>query len=121
MVVNAAGAWGDVVANRAGVPAIGLEPRRRTACLAALANVDPRLPLVMDVVGRYYFKPESGGLLISPADETVSEPCDARAEELDVALALDRIQQATTLPVRSVRRAWAGLRTFSPDAAPVVG
>ena len=120
-VVNAAGAWGDVVANRAGVPAIGLEPRRRTACVAALANVDPRLPLVMDIASRYYFEPESGGLLISPADETVSEPCDARAQEIDVALALDRIQQATTLPVRSVRRAWAGLRTFSPDAAPVVG
>jgi len=121
MVVNAAGAWGDVVANRAGVSAIGLEPRRRTACVAALANVDPRLPLVMDVAGRYYFKPDAGGLLISPADEITSEPCDARAEESDVALALDRIQQATTLPVRSVRRAWAGLRTFSSDAAPVVG
>jgi D-arginine dehydrogenase len=86
-----------------------------------LANVDPRLPLVMDIAGRYYFEPESGGLLISPADEAVSEPCDARAEEIDVALGLDRVQQATTLPVRSVRRAWAGLRTFSPDAAPVVG
>jgi D-arginine dehydrogenase len=121
LVVNAAGAWGDVVANRAGVRAIGLEPRRRTACVAALANVDPRLPLVMDIAGRYYFEPESGGLLISPADEAVSEPCDARAEEIDVALGLDRVQQATTLPVRSVRRAWAGLRTFSPDAAPVVG
>jgi D-arginine dehydrogenase len=75
----------------------------------------------MDIAGRYYFEPESGGLLISPADEAVSEPCDARAEEIDVALGLDRVQQATTLPVRSVRRAWAGLRTFSPDAAPVVG
>jgi D-arginine dehydrogenase len=121
VVVNAAGAWGDVIAERAGVSAIGLQPRRRTACVAALANVDPRLPLVMDIAGRYYFEPEAGGLLISPADETLSEPCDARAEEIDVALALDRIQQATTLPVRSVRRAWAGLRTFSPDAAPVVG
>ena len=77
--------------------------------------------LVMDVAGRYYFEPEPGGLLISPADETPSEPCDAQAEEIDVAIALDRVHQATTLPVRSVRRAWAGLRTFSPDGAPVVG
>jgi D-arginine dehydrogenase len=75
----------------------------------------------MDVAGRYYFEPESAGLLISPADATPSVPCDAQAEEIDVALALHRIQEATTLPVRSVRRAWAGLRTFSPDSAPVVG
>ncbi|HQZ32942.1 MAG TPA: FAD-binding oxidoreductase [Ilumatobacteraceae bacterium] len=121
VVVNAAGAWGDVVATRAGVAPLGLEPRRRTACLAVLADVDPSWPLVMDVAGRYYAEPESGGLLVSPADESPSEPCDAQAEEIDVALALDRLAEATTLPLRSVRRAWAGLRTFSPDGAPVVG
>lgn len=120
-VVNAAGAWGDVIAARAGIAAIGLEPRRRTACIAALADVDPRWPLVMDAAGRYYAEPDSGGLLISPADETPSEPCDAQAEELDVALALERVREATTLPLRSVRRAWAGLRTFSADGAPIVG
>ncbi len=121
VVVNAAGAWGDVVATRAGVAPLGLEPRRRTACLAVLADVDAAWPLVMDVAGRYYAEPESGGLLVSPADESPSDPCDAQAEELDVALALDRLGEATTLPLRSVRRAWAGLRTFSPDGAPVVG
>ncbi|HSB85273.1 MAG TPA: FAD-dependent oxidoreductase [Ilumatobacteraceae bacterium] len=121
VVVNAAGAWGDVVAERAGIPAIGLQPRRRTACIAALADVDPQWPLVMDISGAYYFEPASGGLLVSPADETPSEPCDARAEEVDVAIALDRVREATTLPVKSVRTAWAGLRTFSPDSAPVVG
>jgi D-arginine dehydrogenase len=121
VVVNAAGAWGDVIATRAGVQPIGLQPRRRTACIVPLADVDMGWPLLMDVAGRYYLEPESGGLLLSPADATVSEPCDAQAEEIDVALALDRVQHATTLPVRSVRRAWAGLRTFSPDGAPVVG
>jgi D-arginine dehydrogenase len=121
VVINAAGAWGDVVAERAGVAVLGLQPMRRTACIAVLRDVDPRWPLVMDVAGRYYFEPESAGLLISPADATPSAPCDAQAEELDVALALHRVQEATTLPVRSVRRAWAGLRTFSPDSAPVVG
>lgn len=121
VVVNAAGAWGDVVAGRAGIVPIGLEPKRRTACLAVLADVDPTWPLVIDVAGRYYAEPESGGLLVSPADESPSEPCDAQAEEFDVALALDRLGEATTLPLRSVRRAWAGLRTFSRDGAPVVG
>lgn len=121
IVVNAAGAWGDVVARRAGIQPLGLQPRRRTALIATLADVDPRWPLVMDVAGNFYFEPEPGGLLVSPADETVSDPCDARAEELDVAVALDRVRDATTLPLRAVRRAWAGLRTFSPDSAPVIG
>ena len=78
-------------------------------------------PLVTDVAGRFYCEPETGGLLVSPADETPSEPCDARPEELDVAVALDRLAQATTLRPRDVRRAWAGLRTFSPDRSPVAG
>ncbi|MGD9995434.1 MAG: NAD(P)/FAD-dependent oxidoreductase [Ilumatobacteraceae bacterium] len=121
VVVNAAGAWGDVVAARAGVSPLGLEARRRTACIVPLADVDPSWPLVMDVAGRYYFEPESGGVLVSPADITLSDPCDAQADESDVAIALDRMREATTLSVRSVRRAWAGLRTFSPDGAPVVG
>jgi D-arginine dehydrogenase len=121
VVVDAAGAWGDVVAARAGVPPLGLEPRRRTACIVPLEGVDPRWPLVMDVAGRYYLEPEPGGLLVSPADATHCEPCDAQPDEVDVAIALDRVREATTLPVRSVRRAWAGLRTFSPDGAPVVG
>ena len=109
IVVNAAGAWGEVIAERAGVAAIGLQPRRRTACIAALADVDPRWPLVMDAAGRYYAEPEAGGLLISPADESPSDPCDAQAEEIDVAIALERVRETTTLPLRSVRRAWAGL------------
>lgn len=122
-VVNAAGAWGDVVAQLAGVRPLGLAPLRRTACIVRVPEgheVDG-WPLVMDVAGAFYAEPESGGLLVSPADETPSEPCDVRPDELDVALALDRLRAATTLPVRSVRRAWAGLRTFAPDRAPVAG
>jgi D-arginine dehydrogenase len=68
-----------------------------------------------------YFEPEAGGLLVSPADETPCEPCDARPAEIDVAIALDRLREATTLDVRSIRRAWAGLRTFATDRVPVVG
>jgi D-arginine dehydrogenase len=120
-VVDAAGAWGDVVARRVGVRPIGLAPLRRTAALVPAPDSVRSWPLVMDVAGRVYCEPESGGLLISPADETPSEPCDAAAEELDVALALERVAEATTIAPRSVRRAWAGLRTFSPDRAPVAG
>lgn len=122
-VVDAAGAWGDPVAAQAGVRPLGLAPLRRTACVVPLpgdADVSA-WPLVMDVSGGFYAEPEPGGLLVSPADESPCDPCDARPEELDVAQALDRVRAATTLPVRAVRRAWAGLRTFAPDRVPVAG
>ncbi|MGH9134060.1 MAG: NAD(P)/FAD-dependent oxidoreductase, partial [Ilumatobacteraceae bacterium] len=120
-VVDAAGAWGDVVAERCGVVAIGLRPLRRTAAIVPAPDWVRSWPLVMDVAGRFYVEPEAGGLLVSPADETDSEPCDARPEEIDVALALDELAAATEVPVRTVRRAWAGLRTFAPDRVPVLG
>lgn len=123
VVVNAAGAWGDVVAAAAGVEPVGLAPLRRTACIVAVPGGHDvtHWPLVMDAAGTFYAEPEPGGLLLSPADETPDEPGDARPDELDVALAIDRLRDATTLPVRSVRRAWAGLRTFAPDRVPVAG
>ena len=123
VVVNAAGAWADEVASIAGVAQVGLVPLRRTALLA-----DPpegldaaRWPMVADVTETFYFKPESGRLLISPMDETPAPPGDARPDDLDVALAVERVQEATTLVVRSVRHAWAGLRTAVPDDTPVIG
>jgi D-arginine dehydrogenase len=121
VVVNAAGAWADVVAERAGVVPVGLRPLRRTACLVPAPDDVATWPLVMDAGGRCYFEPESGGLLVSPADEHPSAPLDAVAEEEDVAWALDMLRETVELPVRSVRRAWAGLRTFAPDRVPVVG
>jgi D-arginine dehydrogenase len=83
--------------------------------------VDPAWPLVSDLAETFYFRPEGTGLLVSPADETPSEPHDARPDDLTVAMALERVNAATTLDLRSVRTAWAGLRTFAPDRAPVVG
>jgi D-arginine dehydrogenase len=121
VVVNAAGAWGDVVALRAGVEPLGLRPLRRTACLVTAPPDVATWPLVMDAGGRCYFEPESGGLLVSPADEQPSEPVDATAEMEDVAWGLEMLHEATTLTLRSVRRSWAGLRTFAPDRVPVVG
>jgi D-arginine dehydrogenase len=127
-VVDAAGAWVDVVAGLAGVPRIGLTPYRRT--IALLRVPDParlhgpdgsRLPMVVESPERFYFKSEGNGLLVSPADETPVEPHDVRPDELDVAMALERVEEVTGLGLRSVRTAWAGLRSFVPDRLPVVG
>jgi D-arginine dehydrogenase len=120
-VVDAAGGWADVVAERAGVAPLGLVAMRRTAAIAPAPDTIAGWPLVMDIAGRYYCEPETGGLLISPADETALDPCDVQPDELDVALALERVRDATGLPLRSIRRAWAGLRTFTPDRAPALG
>ena len=123
VVINAAGAWADVLARRAGVREIGLQPRRRTALIVdvpAGMNVDT-WPMVIDIDEQFYFKPDAGALLLSPADETPSEPCDAWPDDWDVAVAVDRVQNATTLEVERVRRSWAGLRSFVNDREPVVG
>ncbi|RNJ42195.1 FAD-dependent oxidoreductase [Mesorhizobium erdmanii] len=122
-IVNAAGAWADAIAAMAGVATAGLTPLRRTAMMLDLPEgVDgSSWPLVIDVDEEFYFKPDAGRLLASPADETPSAPCDAQADEFDVAVAIDRIQQAADLPVRSISRRWAGLRTFAADRSPVVG
>jgi len=120
-VVNAAGAWADLVAAGLGVPPLGMRPLRRTAAVARAAGVDPKWPIVADVGETFYFRPEGAGVLVSPADETPSEPCDARPEDLDVALAVERVNEATVFGLRSVVAAWAGLRTFAPDRTPVTG
>ena len=120
-VVDAAGAWGDVVATRAGVRPLGLLTLRRTAALAIVPDGVASWPMVMDVGGAWYAEPEAGGLLVSPADETPLDPCDVQPDELDVALAIERVNEALGLSIRSIRRAWAGLRTFCPDRRPAVG
>jgi len=125
-IVNAAGAWADTVAALAGLEPIGLVPKRRTAItfdptpIPDQADV-ARWPMVCDADETFYFKPEGGRLLGSPADETPSEPCDAQAEELDIALTVDRIERASLFTVRRISHRWAGLRTFAPDKSPVVG
>ena len=122
VVVNAAGAWADEVAIAAGVAPLGLVPLRRTAFIVPGPPGCHRWPLVYALGDRFYFKPEPGeNLLCSPVDETPSEPCDARPEPIDIARAIEAINEATTLEVRHVRRSWAGLRTFSPDRNPVIG
>lgn len=122
LVINAAGAWADEIADLAGTARIGLVPKRRTALIFdPEETIDPHWPIVIDVDEAFYFKPESGLLLGSPADETPSTPTDAQPEELDVAMAVDRIERATRWRVARVTRRWAGLRSFVADKTPVAG
>lgn len=122
-LVNAAGAWGDIVAGLAGARPVGLQPKRRTAMiLEPPPGFDiARWPAVIDVEEHFYFKPEAGMILATPADETPSEPVDAAPDEMDIAICIDRLQTAADIPVRRVVRSWAGLRTFAPDRTPVFG
>jgi D-arginine dehydrogenase len=123
IVVNAAGAWGDVLGRLAGAKPLGLRPLRRTAITFSgpVGSDVRRWPLVMDADEDFYFKPEGQLLLASPCDETPSEPCDTSPEEVDVALAADYVQRATTLNLKHLHRQWAGLRSFVADRSPVIG
>jgi D-arginine dehydrogenase len=124
ILVNAAGAWADELARMAGVSPIGLEPRRRTVIsFAAPDGVDvSRWPFTKTVGEGFYLLPEGRSqILASSMDQTPSAPCDAAPEELDIAIAADRVEQATTLPIRRIAHSWAGLRSFAPDELPVVG
>lgn len=123
VIVNAAGAWGDDVARIAGVTPIGLVPHRRTGVILDPAPWDVQnWPSVNDVAHLWYSRPEARTkLMISPADETPMEPGDVQPDELDVAIAVDRMQQALDIEVRRVERIWAGLRSFTPDRNLAIG
>jgi D-arginine dehydrogenase len=123
VLVNAAGAWGDEVAVLAGLPPIGLQPKRRTALI-----VDPGAhdcsgwPLLGDAAHGWYVRPEARRkLMVSPADETDMPPHDVQPDEIDVAIAIDRMQQALDIPVHRVEHRWAGLRSFTPDRSLAIG
>lgn len=123
VVINAAGAWCDSLAALAGVPPVGLVPKRRTAFTfdpPAGADV-ARWPGVDLVDESWYVIPNAGRVLGSPADETPSEPCDAQPDEYDVAVAVDRIMTDTSFDIRRLASRWAGLRSFVADKSPVVG
>ena len=119
VMVNAAGAWGDEVAGQAGVRAVGLVPKRRTGVIIDPAPWQPAdWPALMEAREGWYGKPEARTrLMISPADETPDRAHDVQPDELDVAIAVDRMQQMLDIEVRRVERSWAGLRTFAPDGS----
>ncbi|WP_206419850.1 NAD(P)/FAD-dependent oxidoreductase [Minwuia thermotolerans] len=123
IVINAAGAWGDMIATMAGAVPVGLVPKRRTAITfdlpPGMTNGD--WPLTFDIDEEWYFKPDAGRVLASPADETPAAPNDAQPEELDIAICIDRIERATRLEVGRPASRWAGLRSFVHDHSPVNG
>jgi D-arginine dehydrogenase len=123
VIVNAAGAWAEEIGALAGARAIGLTPLRRTAI-----TFDPpdgvdiaQWPCVIDAGEEFYLKPEGAQLLASPCDETPFAPCDVTPDELEVAMAVDRVMRATTLEIRHIQHRWAGLRSFVADRALVIG
>jgi D-arginine dehydrogenase len=123
VVINAAGAWADEVARQFTAAPLGLAVLRRSA---ALIDAPPGTdvagwPAIFDAEDQFYLKPDAGRLLISPADEEAVAPGDAYAEDVTIAVAVERIQAALELDVRRVHRSWAGLRTFAPDRDPVIG
>jgi len=117
ILVNAAGAWAEQVASRAGVAGLGLVPKRRTVVQLRIGRTGLRdLPFVTDSHESFYFKGEAdNSVWVCPLDETPVDPCDAAPEEIDVATAIDRFEKAVDWPVEAVERKWAGLRTFAPD------
>ncbi|MCB1684974.1 MAG: FAD-dependent oxidoreductase [Pseudomonadales bacterium] len=121
VVVNAAGAWADQIGRLAGAEPLGLEPRRRTALLLDTGLNVSGWPLLHRAQEGLYFKPEGGLLMVSPADEHPVAPCDAQPEELDIAIAVERFQETTTLEVKRLSRTWAGLRSFLADEVPAAG
>jgi len=122
VLVDAAGAWADQIALLAGAKPLGIEPKLRTVVQLRTAPPPPTtLPLTLDVSGKFYFKPESGKLWLSPHDETPCEPCDAAPEELAVAEAIDRFEHVVDWRIEALERRWAGLRSFAPDRLPVFG
>lgn len=122
-IVNAAGGWADTVATLCGVAPMGIVPHRRTAITVDLPDgIDAsRLPEINEIEDTFYFKPEGGRLLASPADATPCEAADVQPEELDVAYAAHYVEEATTLNVRRIFKSWAGLRSFSADRLPIIG
>jgi glycine/D-amino acid oxidase-like deaminating enzyme len=124
VVVNAAGAWADRMAGMAGVAPLGLRPLRRSmARIPAPGGHDvSRWPMVFGAGETCYFKPDAGALIVSPAEEDpVDAPHDAFADDMVIAEGLARYEALVTEPVTRVLATWAGLRTFSPDRAPVIG
>jgi D-arginine dehydrogenase len=124
LIVDAAGAWAGQIAQLAGATNIPLEPRRRTILtFAPPANLSvSRWPFVISEADLLYFAPESGGLLLSPMDQEPVAPCDAQPQDEVIAAAMERLRSlAPSIVPRSLKRKWAGLRTFSPDSIPVVG
>lgn len=120
-IVNAAGAWADVLAQRCGATPVGVKALLRTVVVVDPERDVTHCPYIGTVDEQLFIKPDVGRLMVSPCDETPSEPCDALPDELGVAITMDRLERATSLRPKRVLNRWAGLRVFVPDRSPLVG
>jgi D-arginine dehydrogenase len=123
ILVNAAGAWGDVVAGNAGVKPVSLQPKRRSIGVIPVDGIQGAadFPLVTDMGETWYAKPQSGKMIVSSADATPVDPHDAYADDMAIAEGIERLMTATTIEVNHLDHSWGGLRTFAPDGSPVIG
>ena len=123
ILVNAAGAWGDVVAIKAGVKPVGLQPKRRSIGVIPMDGIEGAadFPMVTDMGETWYAKPQSGKMMVSSADATPVDPHDAYADDMAIAEGIERLMNATTIEVNHLDHSWGGLRTFAPDGSPVIG
>lgn len=123
LLVNAAGAWADEVAQKAGISPVGIQPMRRSAAIipAPAGHTVDDWPMLLSASESWYAKPEAGKLMVSPADEDPVDPHDAWADDMVLAEGLHRFEQAVTEPVTHVETSWAGLRSFVADRTPVCG
>ncbi|WP_259757080.1 NAD(P)/FAD-dependent oxidoreductase [Pseudomonas sp. GCEP-101] len=123
VLVNAAGGWSDKIAELAGAAPLGLVPKRRAAFLfSPPEGVDSHAwPVLVSLDESFYFKPDAGMLLGSPANADPVEPHDVQPEELDIALGIYQIEEHTTLSIRRPSHTWAGLRSFFADGDLVSG
>ncbi len=123
VIVNAAGAWADSIAELTDLKSLNVDTLKRTAILVdAPDGTDvSSWPMIVDIGAEIYFKPDAGLILISPADESPGPACDAQPDEIDIAIAIDRFETMTTVEVRRINHQWAGLRTFAKDRNPIVG
>ena len=121
ILVNAAGAWVDEIARLADIEPIGVQARRRTGIRCKPSVFSSSWPMCYLITDDLYFKPEGRSLMLSPCDATPSEPCDAQPETIDIAQAIARLEESTTLQNVVPHECWAGLRVFVPDQWPVVG
>jgi D-arginine dehydrogenase len=122
-LINASGAWGDVVAKLAGVKPVGLTPKRRSIGVIPIEGYPDfmRWPMATDCGETWYAKPQSGKMIVSSADATPVDPHDAYADDMAIAVGIERLMEATTIEVNRLEHSWGGLRTFAPDGCPVVG
>ncbi len=123
IIINAAGAWADEITGLCGLAPLGLVPKRRTALVfQAPAEYDTTYwPMINDIDETFYFKPDAGRILASPEEATPMPPCDVQPDEYDIAVTVERIQQATTMEIHRIDNKWAGLRSFFGDGLPALG